>query len=198
LTTDNKQNTNIMNEEADLLLSMAEESMEQTIQFLDKSLSRIRAGKASVNILDNIRVNYYGTPSPLVNVATVTIPDARTIAIQPWEKNLIKDIEKAIMASDLGITPANNGETIHLTIPPLTEERRRQLGKQVRQEAEDAKISVRNARRDAIDSVKKLVKEGMSEDNGKDYEERVQKSHDKYIRRIDEIAADKEKEIMTV
>lgn len=187
-----------MNEEADLLLSMAEESMEQTIQFLDKSLSRIRAGKASVNILDNIRVNYYGTPSPLVNVATVTIPDARTIAIQPWEKNLIKDIEKAIMASDLGITPANNGETIHLTIPPLTEERRRQLGKQVRQEAEDAKISVRNARRDAIDSVKKLVKEGMSEDNGKDYEERVQKSHDKYIRRIDEIAADKEKEIMTV
>ncbi|MBQ9201010.1 MAG: ribosome recycling factor [Bacteroidales bacterium] len=187
-----------MNEEADLLLSMAEESMEQTIQFLDKSLSRIRAGKASVNILDNIRVNYYGTPSPLINVATVTIPDARTIAIQPWEKNLIKDIEKAIMASDLGITPANNGETIHLTIPPLTEERRRQLGKQVRQEAEDAKISVRNARRDAIDSVKKLVKEGMSEDNGKDYEERVQKSHDKYIRRIDEIAADKEKEIMTV
>ncbi|MBP5171522.1 MAG: ribosome recycling factor [Bacteroidales bacterium] len=187
-----------MNEEADLLLSMAEESMEQTIQFLDKSLSRIRAGKASVNILDNIRVNYYGTPSPLVNVATVTIPDARTIAIQPWEKNLIKDIEKAIMASDLGITPANNGETIHLAIPPLTEERRRQLTKQVRQEAEDAKISVRNARRDAIDSIKKLVKDGMSEDNGKDYEEKVQKSHDKFIKRIDEIAAEKEKEIMTV
>ncbi len=187
-----------MNEEADLLLSMAEESMEQTIQFLDKSLSRIRAGKASVNILDNIRVNYYGTPSPLVNVATVTIPDARTIAIQPWEKNLIKDIEKAIMASDLGITPANNGETIHLAIPPLTEERRRQLTKQVRQEAEDAKISVRNARRDAIDSIKKLVKDGMSEDNGKDYEEKIQKSHDKFIKRIDEIAADKEKEIMTV
>lgn len=187
-----------MNEEADLLLSMAEESMEQTIQFLDKSLSRIRAGKASVNILDNIRVNYYGTPSPLVNVATVTIPDARTIAIQPWEKNLIKDIEKAIMASDLGITPANNGETIHLAIPPLTEERRRMLTKQVRQEAEDAKISVRNARRDAIDSIKKLVKDGMSEDNGKDYEEKVQKSHDKFIKRIDEIAADKEKEIMTV
>ena len=187
-----------MNEEADLLLSMAEESMEQTIQFLDKSLSRIRAGKASVNILDNIRVNYYGTPSPLVNVATVTIPDARTIAIQPWEKNLIKDIEKAIMASDLGITPANNGETIHLAIPPLTEERRRQLTKQVRQEAEDAKISVRNARRDALDSIKKLVKDGMSEDNGKDYEEKIQKSHDKFIKRIDEIAADKEKEIMTV
>ena len=187
-----------MNEEADLLLSMAEESMVQTIQFLDKSLSRIRAGKASVNILDNIRVNYYGTPSPLVNVATVTIPDARTIAIQPWEKNLIKDIEKAIMASDLGITPANNGETIHLAIPPLTEERRRQLTKQVRQEAEDAKISVRNARRDAIDSIKKLVKDGMSEDNGKDYEEKIQKSHDKFIKRIDEIAADKEKEIMTV
>lgn len=187
-----------MNEEADLLLSMAEESMEQTIQFLDKSLSRIRAGKASVNILDNIRVNYYGTPSPLVNVATVTIPDARTIAIQPWEKNLIKDIEKAIMASDLGITPANNGETIHLAIPPLTEERRRQLTKQVRQEAEDAKISVRNARRDAIDSIKKLVKDGMSEDNGKDYEEKIQKSHDKFIKRIDEIAAEKEKEIMTV
>lgn len=187
-----------MNEEADLYLSMAEDNMLQTIQFLEKSLQRIRAGKASANLLDGIRVDYYGTMSALNSVANISTPDAKTIAIQPWEKSMIKEIEKAIMASDLGITPANNGETIHLAIPPLTEERRRELGKKVKQEAEDAKISVRNTRRDTIDSIKKLVKEGLSEDAGKDYEAEVQKHHDKYIKRIEEIVAEKEKEIMTV
>ena len=187
-----------MNEEANLLISMAEESMDQTINHLEKSLSRIRAGKASVTLLDGIRVDYYGTMSPLSGVANLSTPDAKTIAIQPWEKSMIKAIEKAIMASELGITPANNGETIHLTIPPLTEERRRSLAKQVRQEAEEGKISIRNTRRDTIDSIKKMVKEGLSEDMGKDVEATVQKSHDKYIKRIDEIVAEKEKEIMTV
>lgn len=187
-----------MIEEANLLISMAEESMDQTIQHLEKSLSRIRAGKASVNLLDGIRVDYYGTMSALSSVANLSTPDAKTIAIQPWEKSMIKPIEKAIMASELGITPANNGETIHLTIPPLTEERRRNLAKQVRQEAEEGKISIRNTRRDTIDSVKKLVKDGLSEDMGKDFEATVQKAHDKYIKRIDEIVAEKEKEIMTV
>ncbi|MBQ2447753.1 MAG: ribosome recycling factor [Bacteroidales bacterium] len=187
-----------MIEEANLLISMAEESMDQTIQHLEKSLSRIRAGKASVNLLDGIRVDYYGTMSALSSVANLSTPDAKTIAIQPWEKSMIKAIEKAIMASELGITPANNGETIHLTIPPLTEERRRNLAKQVRQEAEEGKISIRNTRRDTIDSVKKLVKEGLSEDMGKDFEATVQKAHDKYIKRIDEIVTEKEKEIMTV
>ena len=187
-----------MIEEANLLISMAEESMDQTIQHLEKSLSRIRAGKASVNLLDGIRVDYYGTMSALSSVANLSTPDAKTIAIQPWEKSMIKPIEKAIMASELGITPANNGETIHLTIPPLTEERRRNLAKQVRQEAEEGKISIRNTRRDTIDSVKKLVKEGLSEDMGKDFEATVQKAHDKYIKRIDELVTQKEKEIMTV
>lgn len=187
-----------MIEDANLLISMAEESMDQTIQHLEKSLSRIRAGKASVNLLDGIRVDYYGTMSALSSVANLSTPDAKTIAIQPWEKSMIKPIEKAIMASELGITPANNGETIHLTIPPLTEERRRNLAKQVRQEAEEGKISIRNTRRDTIDSVKKLVKEGLSEDMGKDFEATVQKAHDKYIKRIDEIVTEKEKEIMTV
>lgn len=187
-----------MNEEANLLISMAEESMDQTINHLEKSLSRIRAGKASVTLLDGIRVDYYGTMSALSSVANLSTPDAKTIAIQPWEKSMIKAIEKAIMASELGITPANNGETIHLTIPPLTEERRRSLAKQVRQEAEEGKISIRNTRRDTIDSIKKMVKEGLSEDMGKDFEATVQKSHDKYIKRIDEIVAEKEKEIMTV
>ena len=187
-----------MNEEADLYLSMSDENMTQTINFLDKSLSRIRAGKASVNILDGIRVDYYGTPTALSGVATLTTPDAKTIAITPWEKKMLPVIEKAIMASPVGIMPVNNGETIHLSIPPLTEERRRQLGKQVRQEAEDAKIAIRNIRRETIDSIKKLVKDGLPEDMGKDYEAKIQASHDKFIKRIDEIAAAKDKEIMTV
>lgn len=179
-------------------LDKAQEGMEGTVLFLDEALAHIRAGKANPRILDGIRVDYYGSIVPLTNVATVSTPDAKTISIQPWEKNMLSVIEKALMDSDVGITPANNGEVIRLIIPPLTEERRRQLVKQARGEGEEAKISVRNARRDAIEQIKKLVKEGLPEDMGKDTEAAIQKVHDKYIKKIDDMLADKEKEIMTV
>ncbi len=175
-----------------------EEKMSSAIEYLDEQLARIRAGKANPKILDGVKVMYYGSPAPLTNVASITTPDAKTIIVTPWEKQLIKDIEKAIMDSDVGITPENNGEIIRLGIPPLTEERRRTLAKQSKQEAENAKISVRNARRDAIDVLKKSVKEGVPEDVEKDAEAEVQKIHDKFIRKIDELYAAKEKEIMTV
>jgi ribosome recycling factor len=176
----------------------AEEKMEGALLHLDDSLAHIRAGKANVRILDPIRVDYYGSLTPLSGVATVTTPDARTISIQPWEKGMIAVIEKAILNSEVGITPENNGEIIRLTIPALTEERRKALVKQTRSEGEDAKISVRNARRDAIDGLKKEVKNGLAEDVEKDAENEVQKIHDKYIKKIDEMLAAKEKEIMTV
>lgn len=179
-------------------LKKAEESMEGAISYLDESLAHIRAGKANVRILDGVKVDYYGSATPLANVATVTTPDAKTIAIQPWEKNMIPIIEKAILDSNVGITPANNGEVIRLSIPPLTEERRKQLSKQAKAEGEDAKISIRNARRDVIEQVKKLVKDGLPEDAGKDYEAEAQKIHDKYVKIIDDMIAEKEKEIMTV
>ncbi len=179
-------------------LSQATEKMEATLLFLDDALAHIRAGKANVRILDAVKVDYYGSMVPLSNVATLTTPDARTIAIQPWEKSLIKDIEKAIMNSDVGITPENNGEMIRLGIPPLTEERRKHLVKQSKQEGEDAKISVRNIRRDAIDTFKKMVKDGLAEDLAKDAEAEVQKIHDKYIKKIDDAVAAKEREIMTI
>lgn len=176
----------------------AEESMEGTILFLDEALAHIRAGKANIRILDGVKVDYYGSHVPVANVATITTPDAKTINIQPWEKGLIPIIEKAILNSDVGITPMNNGETIRLGIPPLTEERRKQLAKQSKAECEDAKISVRNARRDAIEHLKKLVKDGLPEDMEKDAEVSVQKIHDRFIKKIDEMYAAKEKEIMTV
>ncbi|MDR0750789.1 MAG: ribosome recycling factor [Tannerellaceae bacterium] len=176
----------------------AESKMTDAINHLDNQLSHIRAGKANPKILDGIKVPYYGSPVPLANVATVTTPDAKTIIITPWEKPLIKDIEKAIMNSEVGITPENNGEIIRLGIPPLTEERRRALARQSKQEAENAKISVRNARRDAIEQLKKSIKDGVPEDAEKDAEGEVQKIHDKFIKRVDELYAAKEKEIMTV
>ncbi|MDR2621980.1 MAG: ribosome recycling factor, partial [Dysgonamonadaceae bacterium] len=165
---------------------------------LEDALSRIRAGKANVRILDNIKVEYYGSLVPLSNVATVSTPDAKTITILPWEKNMMKPVEKAIQDSDVGITPENNGEIIRLGIPPLTEERRKQLVKQSRGEAENAKIGIRNARRDAIDASKKAVKDGVSEDDGKETEGAIQKLHDKYLKKVDDVLAVKEKEIMTV
>lgn len=172
--------------------------MEAAIAHLDEQLAHIRAGKANAKILDGVRVPYYGSQVPLTGVATVTTPDAKTILITPWEKSLIKDIEKALINSEVGITPENNGEVVRLGIPPLTEERRRALVKQSKQEAESAKISVRNARRDAIEQLKKSVKEGAPEDVEKDAEAEVQKVHDKFIKRVDELYAAKEKEIMTV
>ena len=179
-------------------LDPAEEKMEMAVMYLDETLQRIRAGKANPKILDGIRVDYYGSQAPISNVANVSVPDARTIAIPPWEKSMFKEIEKAIINSDLGITPENNGEVIRIGIPPLTEERRKQLVKQCKTEAEQAKVSVRNARRDAIEGLKKAIKQGMPEDVEKDAETTAQKIHDKYLKRIDEIFTAKEKEILTV
>lgn len=178
--------------------SDAEELMQAAVLFLDDALAHIRAGKASVRILDPIKVDYYGAATPLSNVSTITTPDARTIQIQPWEKNMLSVIERALINSNIGLAPNNNGEVIRLIIPPLTEERRRELAKQCKGEAENAKVSVRNARRDAIETLKKQIKEGLPEDAEKDAEDEVQKLHDKYIKQIDEIYAKKEKEIMTV
>ncbi|MBO5816912.1 MAG: ribosome recycling factor [Paludibacteraceae bacterium] len=178
--------------------SDAAELMESAVMYLDDALARIRAGKASARILDVVRVEYYGQMSPLANVATITTPDARTIQIQPWEKKMIAEIERAIINSNVGLAPSNNGESIRLMIPPLTEERRKELAKQCKGEAENAKVSIRNARRDAIDLLKKQVKEGLPEDAEKDAENDVQKLHDKYVKQVDEIYAKKEKEIMTV
>jgi len=187
-----------MNEDVQLTFDMAEESMSHATHHLEEALVHIRAGKANIRILDAVRVNYYGSSVPITNVANVSTPDAKTIAIQPWEKTLIKEIEKAIINSEVGIMPDNNGEVIRLSIPPLTEERRKQLVKQVRNEGEEARISVRNARHEAITSFKKMVKDGLPEDAGKDAEEDVQKIHDKFMKKIEEILAVKEKEILTV
>ncbi|MDR2231919.1 MAG: ribosome recycling factor [Tannerella sp.] len=176
----------------------AEEKMEDSILFLDEELARIRAGKANPKILDGVKVPYYGSLTPLSNVASINTPDAKTLLITPWEKPMLKEIERAIINSSVGITPENNGEVIRLGIPPLTEERRRTLAKQAKQEAENAKISVRNARRDAIEALKKSIKDGVSEDVEKDAEADMQKTHDRYIKKVDEILAAKEKEIMTV
>lgn len=179
-------------------LNPAEEKMELAVAYLDEALSHIRAGKANPKLIDGIRVEYYGSAVPISNVANISVPDARTIAITPWEKPMFKEIEKAIINSELGITPENNGEVIRLSIPPLTEERRKALVKQSKAEAETAKISVRNARRDAIDRLKKAIKQGLPEDVEKDGEATAQKLHDKYLKKIDELFAAKEKEILTV
>lgn len=180
------------------LLTHADQSMEATVLFLDEALAHIRAGKANPRILDGVKVDYYGSLVPLSSVSTITTPDAKTITIQPWEKALISVIEKALLHSDVGITPMNNGETIRLGIPPLTEERRKLLAKQAKADCEDAKISIRNARREAIENFKKMVKEGLPEDVEKDAEASVQKIHDKYVRKIDDMYVIKEKEIMTI
>ena len=179
-------------------LSNCEEKMEMAVMYLEDELSHVRAGKANVHILDNIRVNSYGSMVPLNNVSAITTPDARTIAIKPWDKSMFKLIENAFMASEVVITPENNGEIIRLSIPPLTGERRQQLTKQCGKSGETARISVRNVRRDGIDKLKKAIKEGLSEDNEKDAEAELQKIHDKFMKRIDAALANKEKEIMTV
>ena len=179
-------------------LNEAEERMEMAAMYLDEQLQRIRAGRANVAILDGVRVSSYGSMVPLNQVASVTVPDPRTIAIKPWDKKAIRDIEKAIMDSDVGITPENNGEVIRLNLPQPTEERRRDLVKQSNKIGERTKVEVRNARADMKDKVKKAIKDGLSEDLEKDAEADLQKIHDKYIKRIDALLAEKEKEIMTV
>lgn len=179
-------------------LKDAGDRMEMAAMYLDEQLSRIRAGRANIAILDGVRVSSYGSMVPLNQVANVSAPDARTIAIAPWDKKTIRDIEKAIMDSDVGITPENNGEVIRLNIPQPTEERRRELAKQCNKIGEKTKIEVRNVRSDIKDKLKKAIKDGLSEDNEKDAEDELQKLHDKYIKRVEDLLTEKEKEIMTV
>ena len=179
-------------------LKGAEERMEMAAMYLEEQLSHIRAGRANVAILDGIKVNSYGSMVPLNQVASVSTPDARTIAIRPWDRKAIRDIEKAIMDSDVGITPENNGEIIRLGIPQPTEERRRELTKQCNKIAEKAKVEVRNVRAELKEKLKKAIKDGLSEDNEKDAEESLQKIHDKYIKKLDDLLVAKNKEIMTI
>lgn len=179
-------------------LANAEEKMEMAVMYLDEALARVRAGRANVAILDGIRVDSYGSKVPLNQVANVSCPDARTIAIRPWDKKQIRDIEKAIIDSEVGITPENNGEIIRLGIPQPTEERRRELAKQCNKEGEKIKVQIRGIRSDVKDQLKKAVKEGLAEDMGKDAEDKLQKIHDKMIKRVDDLLEAKNKEIMTV
>lgn len=180
------------------ILNDASARMQKAIDHLEEELLNIRAGKASVNVLNGVMVDYYGSQTPVSGVASVTVPDAKTVLIQPWDKNMIRMIEKAIIDSNIGLTPSNNGEQIRLSIPPLTEERRREIVKSVRAEAETARISLRNARRDAVEAFKKAQKEGMSEDESKDGEAQSQKLLEKFSKTVDTAVERKEKEVMTV
>lgn len=180
------------------ILADASARMQKAVDFLEETLLNIRAGKASTNVLNGVFVDYYGSQTPVSGVASVTVPDAKTILIQPWDKNMIRAIEKAILDSNIGLTPSNNGEHIRLSIPPLTEERRKELVKQSKGEVENARISLRNARRDAVEAFKKAVKDGMPEDESKDGESQAQKLLEKYSKMVDAAFEKKEKEIMTV
>ena len=175
-----------------------EEKMQKAYDFLLADYQTIRAGRANPHVLDKLKVDYYGTPTPIQQVGNITVPEARMIQIAPWEKSLIREIEKAIMASDIGITPNNDGTVIRLVFPELTEERRKNLVKDVKKKGEEAKVAIRNIRRDANDAFKKLAKTEISEDEIKDLEDSVQKITDKYIKDVDKAIEEKSKEIMTV
>ncbi len=175
-----------------------EEKMNKAFDFLSQDLAAVRAGRANPHVLDKIKVDYYGTPTPLQQVGNVSIPEARMIQIAPWDKTLIKDIEKAIMASDVGITPSNDGSVIRLIFPELTEERRKQLAKDIKKKGEDSKVAVRNIRRDGNDAFKKLKGTDVSEDEIAELEDDLQKLTDKFIKKIDAAIEEKSKEIMTV
>ncbi|GAA0528244.1 ribosome recycling factor [Chitinophaga japonensis] len=187
-----------MQDDLTLIMEDATDSMEKAIKHLEVELTKIRAGKANPQILDGIAVDYYGSSTPLNQVANVSVADARTLTIQPWEKNMIQPIERAIIAANIGINPQNDGQIIRLFLPPLTEERRRELVKRAAAEGEQAKVAVRSIRRDAIENIKKLQKDGLSEDSAKDAEADVQQLTDKYISLIDKHCATKEKEIMAI
>ena len=175
------------------------DKMAKTIDHLQNEYATVRAGRANPHVLDKLRVDYYGTPTPIQQVGNVSVPDPRTIQIQPWEKSILKDIEKAIQASDIGINPTNDGNVIRLVFPELSEERRKDLAKEIKKKGEDAKVAVRNIRRDGNDAFKKLTKaEDLSEDEVKDLEDELQKLTDKYIKEIDSMVDTKSKEIMTV
>jgi len=187
-----------MTDELELLLDEATEKMEKAIKHLEHELSHLRAGRANPALLDGIHVDYYGSHTPLAQVSNINTPDAKSILIQPWEKNLLGLIEKAILAANIGLTPVNNGEVIRINIPPLTEERRHQLVKQVKQEGETAKISIRGTRKWVNDELKSLLKDGLPEDEEKNGEKLIQDMTDKHIVRVDKVVEQKEKEIMTV
>lgn len=187
-----------MTEEINFILDSTKESMEGSIAHLEKEFLNIRAGKATPQMLGGVFVDYYGSQTPLSQVANINVPDARTITVTPWEKSMLQPIEKAIMIANIGFNPMNNGDNIIISVPPLTEERRRDLAKQAKSEAEEAKIGIRNARKDANTDIKKLEKEGTSEDICKTAEDNVQKLTDTFIKKIDDLLAVKEAEIMKV
>ena len=183
----------------DARLQQYDDKMKKAIEFLEADYAGVRAGRANPHVLDKLRVNYYGTPTPIQQVGNVTVPEARIIQIAPWEKSLLKEIEKAIMTSDIGINPTNDGKCIRLVFPELTEERRKQLAKDVKKKGDEAKVAIRNIRRDANEAFKKMNKNNeLTEDDQKDLETKVQKMTDKYIADIDKAIEEKTKEIMTV
>lgn len=189
----------MLTDKAKEIISGVKSKMEDSVLFLEEDLKTYRVGKANPSILNNVTVDYYGTPTPVPQVASVTVPDARTIAIQPWEKNMIGPIEKAIINANLGFTPSNNGEVIRCPIPPLTEERRKELIKKAKATGENIKVAVRNARRDGVDALKKAEKAGeFSEDVRKEGEDEIQKATDAKVKAVDELVSAKEKEILTV
>ena len=187
-----------MTDSLDKIITDTDQQMKKAIGHLEAELVKVRAGKATPNMLDGIHVDYYGSATLLSQVANITVPDARTISLQPWEKNMLAPIEKAIIASNIGLNPQNDGTYIRLFLPPLTEERRRELVKRVNAEGEAAKVSVRSIRREAIEQIKKLVKDGLSEDTAKDTEGTIQGITDKFIALTDTHCRDKEKDIMTI
>jgi ribosome recycling factor len=187
-----------MNEEIELIMEETKDRMEKAVEHLEHELARLRAGRANPALLDGITVDYYGVNSPLSQVSNINTPDPKTILIQPWEKNMLGPVEKAIMAANIGLTPVNNGEIIRINIPPLTEERRHQLVKQVRNESETAKISIRNARKWANDELKQLLKNGLPEDTEKEMADKVQNMTNSYNGKIEKVMELKEKEVMTV
>lgn len=187
-----------MTDELLLIIDESEEGMDKAISHLESELIKIRAGKATPNIIDGIVVDYYGNPTPINQVGNISVTDARTLTIQPWEKNMLQPIERAIIASNIGINPQNDGHLIRLFLPPLTEERRRELVKRALNEGEQSKVAIRSIRRDSMEQIKKLQKNGLSEDVTKDAETRVQELTDKFIILVDKHLGTKEKEIMTV
>jgi len=187
-----------MIEKAKGIVNATKGKMADAVKFLEEDLKTYRAGKANPLIFNSVMVDYYGSAMPIPQVASITTPDAKTIMIQPWEKNMIAKIEKAIMDANVGLTPQNNGEAIRCNVPPLTEERRKELIKKAKNSGENAKVVVRNARRDAIEQLKKLIKEGLPEDVEKDDETLIQKETDAATKKIDELISTKEKEILTV
>lgn len=187
-----------MNEEIELVMEEARERMQKALEHLEHELARLRAGRATPALLDGITVDYYGVNSPLSQVSNINTPDPKSILIQPWEKSMLATIEKAILAANIGLVPVNNGEVIRLNVPPLTEERRHQLVKQVRNEGETARISIRNSRKWANDELKKLLKEGLPEDLEKKAVDEVQEMTNNFIAKVDKVLIVKEKDIMTV